>query len=538
MPDLTTAPPTLGSSSSQGKIQSQRGGKGRFDPSGRGNRGGRGRGGRDSRQGGAGSSRPHVANVQHPGHIPGSLASRPLNGVFGIDKPSGKTCMELLDSLKDLLACSPLFRNPDGTVPEGHGGKAWRPKNRKQFKGQAAPPKIGQGGTLDPLASGALVIGLGSGTKELQGFLDCAKTYETIGLLGASTTSYDSQDPIMKRTAHQHVTEELISSYLPYFTGPLLQYPPLFSAVKMDGKRLFDYARQNLPLPRPIEPREIEVLEIALLRFMKADQHAWKYPEKEIPEEDKKLIGRVKEMAGQKDGQTETVMAEGGSEKQQKQQEEQERVSDESGSGPSEQPDPEREVAPAAFRLRMSVSSGTYVRSIVHDVGLACSSSAHVVELRRTRQGAWITQEEADRLNAEAQPSDQTTSAPAGALATEPSKDALPAQQSSDDTTISVELKDDLLPDSQSLADQTAPTQDSGANVVEAAGQNAEQMDAPASKDLIVLPWSIFEQAIAEQAQDPDPNLRCSRLRSNTSGKQQVELKEWEKQLLKVLQPC
>ena len=225
--------------------------------------------------------------------------------------------MELLEILKDLLAFSPLFRNPDGTVPIGHGGKAWRPKNRKQIKGQAGPPKVGQGGTLDPLASGVLVIGLGSGTKELQGYLDCAKTYESVGLLGASTTSYDSQDPVMKRTSRTHVDRDLISSYLPYFTGPLLQYPPLFSAVKMDGKRLLDYARQGLALPRPIEAREIEVLEIELLEWIEAGQHEWKYPVKEMPEDEKKLLGRVKQLAGQKEGDTETVMAKGGVEHQQ-----------------------------------------------------------------------------------------------------------------------------------------------------------------------------------------------------------------------------
>ena len=223
MPDLSGAPPSLGPS--RNTLQSRPGGSGRFHPGGgRANNRGRGgnRGRRDGRNGqppdqhgkpggpsNSGPRRDPTVNPQHPGHIPGSKASRPISGVFAIDKPSGVVCMRLLEDLKDLLAFSPLFRNPDGSVPEGHGSKAsWRPQgDLKQFSKArtAGPPKIGQGGTLDPLATGVLVIGVGTATRGLQGYLDGAKTYTTTGLLGTSTTSYDSQDPIMRRTPHNHV---------------------------------------------------------------------------------------------------------------------------------------------------------------------------------------------------------------------------------------------------------------------------------------------------------------------------------------------
>lgn len=423
MPDLTAAPPTLGKSGGSGKMQSQRGGRGRFNPAGRPQNNGQRDNRRNNNNNGDGQ------NPQHPGHIPGSLASRPLNGIFAIDKPSGRSSMSLLEDLKLLFAFSPLFRNPNGSIPMGHGGKAWQPKENwsKKYKKSSAPPKVGQGGTLDPLASGVLVIGIGNGTKQLQSYLDCAKTYNSVGLLGSSTTSYDNQDPIMTRTEHSHVTPELIKDMLPYFTGPLLQYPPLYSAVKMEGKKLLEYARNNIPLPRPIEAREIEVSKLELLDWFTPDQHQFKAPETELPEEEKKLLGRVKEMVGQKEGQGDTIVhiddkkVKEQTQQQQaeivevkveqpQQQEEQSEVKEEQSEQTGEQADeskaqPEQtaeqssststtSTAPSAFRLGMTVSSGTYVRSIIHDVGLACSSSAHVVELRRTRQGEWFTHDE------------------------------------------------------------------------------------------------------------------------------------------------
>ncbi|CAD6905637.1 unnamed protein product, partial [Tilletia controversa] len=179
-----------------------------------------------------------------------ATARRPLAGVFAIDKPSGPTSMALLEQLKPLLASSALFMNSDGSLPEsriskkrnnrgrGRGGKGgWNAGK----KGELLPPKIGQGGTLDPLASGVLVIGVGDGTKKLQAYLDGAKEYLTVGLLGSSTTSYDALDPILYRAPHSHVTAQTLAEQLPKFRGSILQAPPLYSAIRIDGMRLFEY---------------------------------------------------------------------------------------------------------------------------------------------------------------------------------------------------------------------------------------------------------------------------------------------------------
>ncbi|PWN48008.1 pseudouridine synthase [Violaceomyces palustris] len=301
-----------------------------------------------------------------------SIHSRPLSGVFGLNKPSGPTSMSLLDRLKPLLASSKLFQDPNSELGSE---KSWREKKSRRrgggggrFQKHQGAPKIGQGGTLDPLADGVLVIGLGNGTKKLSQYLDCTK-YRTTGLLGSCTTSYDSQDPIMKRTKHSHVDEELIRSKLEAFRGEIQQKPPLYSAVRIDGKRLFEYARQGLELPRPIESRKVSVHEIRLVRFLPAGQHPFQHPDSELEEEEVRLVGRVKQLVERSEG---ILEGEGGSE-------EEERGNDQD----------ESNLPSSAFVLEMKVSSGTYVRSIVHDLASECQSSAHVVTLTRLRQGEW-----------------------------------------------------------------------------------------------------------------------------------------------------
>ncbi|KAK0521971.1 hypothetical protein OC842_006609 [Tilletia horrida] len=320
---------------------------------------------------------------------------RPLSGVFAIDKPSGPTSMSMLDDLKPLFAQSSLFLNADGSLPEsrrptkkgrggGRGGGKW---NRNAGKrGEPLPPKIGQGGTLDPLASGVLVIGVGDGTKKLQTYLDGAKEYLTVGLLGTSTTSYDSQDPILYRAPHSQITADTLLQHLPAFRGSISQAPPLYSAVRIDGMRLFEYARQGKELPRPIEKRKVEVKQLQLNAWFSADSHKWKEPATEVPDEEKALVGKVRQLAGEVPvPASEGVKAES---------------TGDAGSSSNEQKDnasaaglieADKQAPPAAFGLTMSVGGGTYVRSIVHDLAREAGSAAHVVVLRRTRQGQFTT---------------------------------------------------------------------------------------------------------------------------------------------------
>lgn len=138
----------------------------------------------------------------------------------------------------------------------------------------------------------------------------------------------------------------------------------------MDGMRLFDYARQGIPLPRPIEKRDCRVDELRLVGWNTSEEHCYKEPDREVEEEERHLVGKVVELAGT----TET-----GAEEVKEDQVEKPTV-ETSSKG-------EEETNPSTFTVEMTVSSGTYVRSIVHDLAAACKSAAHVVLLTRTRQG-------------------------------------------------------------------------------------------------------------------------------------------------------
>lgn len=331
-------------------------------------------------------------------HLP-SAADRPLSGLFGVAKPSGPTSMDLLEQLKPLLASSSLFYPPDAPAPFSTAAK----KNKRLKPWEKAllqrcgrlPPKIGQGGTLDPLAEGVLVVGIGAGTKELQQFLHCTKEYRTTGLLGTATKSYDSKDAVLKHAPYAHVTEAMLREKLPLFTGDVQQIPPLYSALRMDGKRLFEYAREGIPLPRPIEGRSVTVEELRLVEWLPGGTHAYKAPEDEVPEDEKAVLDRIRSLAG-REHTFETVKiggAEGAAEAPAPRN-----TSDAALATPASASDPAHlettpcagtDAGPAAFSLEMTVSSGTYVRSIVHDLGAACGSAAHVVRLIRTRQGAF-----------------------------------------------------------------------------------------------------------------------------------------------------
>lgn len=117
--------------------------------------------------------------------------------------------------------------------------------------------KIGHAGTLDPLASGLLLICCGKMTKQIADFQGQAKTYTGTIRVGASTPSYDLETPINEYYEIKHITEELIVQTKKQFTGIINQRPPLFSALKKEGKRLYEHARAGNQIEIP--EREIEI---------------------------------------------------------------------------------------------------------------------------------------------------------------------------------------------------------------------------------------------------------------------------------------
>lgn len=120
--------------------------------------------------------------------------------------------------------------------------------------------KAGHTGTLDPFATGLLPLCFGEATKFSQDLLEADKTYQTVVHLGISTTTGDTEGEILK-TLTVNVTEDQIRAVLLQFVGDILQVPPMYSALKRDGKPLYEYARAGITLEREARPVTIHFLE-------------------------------------------------------------------------------------------------------------------------------------------------------------------------------------------------------------------------------------------------------------------------------------
>jgi tRNA pseudouridine55 synthase len=125
--------------------------------------------------------------------------------------------------------------------------------------------KIGHAGTLDPLAEGVLVLGVGKATKLLTGLEGADKSYRATLRLGVRTDTYDSTGRVLEERDPSGVTEEALSDALSRFRGEIQQVPPMFSAIKKDGETLYKLARRGIEVER--EPRRVIVSRLELVDF-------------------------------------------------------------------------------------------------------------------------------------------------------------------------------------------------------------------------------------------------------------------------------
>ena len=124
--------------------------------------------------------------------------------------------------------------------------------------------RIGHGGTLDPMATGVLPVFVGRGTRGVEFFEHAEKAYEATLLLGRTT---DTEDVFGNTLTEEevHISEEEFLAVLPRFRGKILQIPPMYSALKVNGQKLCDLARKGQEVER--KPREIEIFELTCLEF-------------------------------------------------------------------------------------------------------------------------------------------------------------------------------------------------------------------------------------------------------------------------------
>ena len=125
--------------------------------------------------------------------------------------------------------------------------------------------KVGHAGTLDPLATGVLLLCTGKATKRIEELQSHTKEYVAEITLGATTPSFDMEHPVDATYPYEHITKEMVEKVLEQFTGEIEQRPPLFSACKVEGKRAYDLARKGSDMQ--LEPKKIRIDSIELLEY-------------------------------------------------------------------------------------------------------------------------------------------------------------------------------------------------------------------------------------------------------------------------------
>jgi tRNA pseudouridine55 synthase len=157
---------------------------------------------------------------------------RPVHGVLLLDKPLGFSSNDALQKVKWLFRAE----------------------------------KAGHTGTLDPLATGVLPLCFGAATKFSQLQLDADKCYEAIAHLGVQTSTADAEGEIIATREVPEITQAMLDDVAKRFTGPISQVPPMHSALKKDGRALYDYARAGITVEREARAVTIHALKLSLLQ--------------------------------------------------------------------------------------------------------------------------------------------------------------------------------------------------------------------------------------------------------------------------------
>jgi len=154
-----------------------------------------------------------------------------MDGIIVIDKPEGMTSHDVVSHVRRVIRMR----------------------------------RVGHAGTLDPMATGVLVILLGRATKLFNQFVTFDKSYRATLILGTKTTTADTQGKVIQQLPYQYVTESQVKNVFQQFLGETQQVPPMVSAIKVGGQRLYKLARQGIEVERA--PRKIRISELNCIDF-------------------------------------------------------------------------------------------------------------------------------------------------------------------------------------------------------------------------------------------------------------------------------
>lgn len=136
---------------------------------------------------------------------------------------------------------------------------------RRRYKELTGSKKVGHAGTLDPLATGVLILCLGGATRLSDYVMHTTKQYRAQITLGKTTTTYDAEGDVIREVDAQHISQADVDAILTQFMGDIEQVPPMYSAIKVDGQKLYDLARDGKTIKR--EPRAVTIEQLNILSW-------------------------------------------------------------------------------------------------------------------------------------------------------------------------------------------------------------------------------------------------------------------------------
>ncbi len=214
--------------------------------------------------------------------------------------------------------------------------------------------KVGHAGTLDPLASGVMILCTGKCTKLIDQLQAGTKEYVATLRLGCTTPSFDAEHPIDATYPTAHITEAAVHEALSRFRGSIWQVPPVYSACKVEGRRAFDYIRQGEEVE--LKAKELVIDALELLDLHLPEQGLFSPHADEVAKMARADI-RIKDYGRDKEAYE---------------------IADAIDIDPARLP---------YLQIRVVCSKGTYIRALARDIGQALHSGAYLIGLRRTRVG-------------------------------------------------------------------------------------------------------------------------------------------------------